>query len=32
MTEQEITALGPAFAAYLRRFRACGEDRQRDRA
>ena len=21
MTEQEITALGPAFAAYLRRFR-----------
>src|SRR6476661_194590 len=23
MTEQEITALGPAFAAYLRRFRGC---------
>src|SRR5947209_11798891 len=23
MTEQEITALGPAFAAYLRRFRRC---------
>src|SRR3954470_16736135 len=28
MTEQEITALGPAFAAYLRRFRGClGQDR-----
>ena len=28
MTEQEITALGPAFAAYLRRFRECfGQDR-----
>jgi SRSO17 transposase len=28
MTDQEITALGPAFAAYLRRFRAClGQDR-----
>ena len=28
MTEQEITALGPAFAAYLRRFRRCfGQDR-----
>ena len=28
MTEQEITALGPAFAAYLRRFRgSCGQDR-----
>ena len=28
MTEQEITALGPAFAAYLRRFRDCfGQDR-----
>jgi SRSO17 transposase len=28
MTEQEITALGPAFAAYLRRFRHCfGQDR-----
>src|SRR4051812_29252948 len=23
MTEQEITAVGPAFAAYLRRFRGC---------
>jgi hypothetical protein len=23
MTEQEIAALGPAFAAYLRRFRGC---------
>src|SRR3954451_4117915 len=23
MTEQEITGLGPAFAAYLRRFRRC---------
>src|SRR5215207_7505154 len=23
MMEQEITALGPAFAAYLRRFRGC---------
>ncbi|HVK08598.1 MAG TPA: transposase [Gemmataceae bacterium] len=23
MTEQEITDLGPAFAAYLRRFRPC---------
>ena len=23
MTDQEITALGPAFAAYLRRFRRC---------
>src|SRR5436309_1428469 len=28
MTEQEITALGPAFAAYLRRFRSSlGQDR-----
>ena len=28
MTEQEITALGPSFAAYLRRFRGCfGQDR-----
>src|SRR3954469_5642796 len=28
MTEQEITDLGPAFAAYLRRFRRCfGQDR-----
>lgn len=28
MTEQEITALGPAFAAYLRRFRdGFGQDR-----
>jgi SRSO17 transposase len=28
MTEQEITALGPAFASYLRRFRGClGQDR-----
>src|SRR5947199_10225118 len=28
MTEQEITALGPAFAAYLRRFRdSFGRDR-----
>jgi len=28
MTEQEITALGPAFLAYLRRFRGClGQDR-----
>ena len=28
MTEQEITALGPAFAAYLRRFRgSLGQDR-----
>src|SRR5215475_15682615 len=28
MTEQEVTALGPAFAAYLRRFRGClGQDR-----
>ena len=28
MTEQEITALDPAFAAYLRRFRGClGQDR-----
>src|SRR5262245_17006076 len=28
MTEQEIIALGPAFAAYLRRFRGCfGQDR-----
>jgi SRSO17 transposase len=28
MTEQEITALGPAFAAYLRRFRdSIGQDR-----
>src|SRR6478736_740926 len=28
MTEQEITALGPAFASYLRRFRDCfGQDR-----
>jgi SRSO17 transposase len=28
MTEQEITNLGPAFAAYLRRFRGCfGQDR-----
>ena len=28
MTEQHITALGPAFAAYLRRFRGClGQDR-----
>jgi len=28
MTEQEITDLGPAFAAYLRRFRGCfGQDR-----
>src|SRR3954462_13505988 len=28
MTEQEITALGPAFVAYLRRFRGCfGQDR-----
>ena len=28
MTEQEIAALGPAFAAYLRRFRGClGQDR-----
>jgi len=28
MTEQEITALGPAFVAYLRRFRRClGQDR-----
>ena len=28
MTEQEIVALGPAFAAYLRRFRGClGQDR-----
>src|SRR3954470_21699801 len=23
MTEQDITALGPAFATYLRRFRGC---------
>ena len=23
MTDSEITALGPAFAAYLRRFRRC---------
>jgi hypothetical protein len=28
MTEQEITAHGPAFASYLRRFRDCfGQDR-----
>src|SRR3954462_712710 len=28
MTEQEITALGPAFVAYLRRYRRCfGQDR-----
>ena len=28
MTEQEITALGPAFAGYLRRFRdSVGQDR-----
>ena len=28
MTEQEITALGPAFASYLRRFRgSIGQDR-----
>src|SRR5215216_3382038 len=28
MTEQEIAALGPTFAAYLRRFRGCfGQDR-----
>lgn len=28
MTEQEIAALGPAFAAYLRRFRRhLGQDR-----
>jgi SRSO17 transposase len=28
MTEQEITALGPAFASYLRRFRGSfGQDR-----
>src|SRR5688572_15831726 len=28
MTEQEITDLGPAFAAYLRRYRDCfGQDR-----
>ncbi|MFO0911300.1 MAG: IS701 family transposase [Isosphaeraceae bacterium] len=28
MTEQQITALGPAFSAYLRRFRDCfGQDR-----
>ena len=28
MTEQEVTALGPAFASYLRRFRGClGQDR-----
>jgi SRSO17 transposase len=28
MTEREIAALGPAFAAYLRRFRGCfGQDR-----
>lgn len=28
MTEKEITALGPAFASYLRRFRGClGQDR-----
>lgn len=28
MTEQEIVALGPAFAAYLRRYRGCfGQDR-----
>src|SRR4051812_2170052 len=28
MTEQQITDLGPAFAAYLRRFRGCfGQDR-----
>src|SRR6478672_8551342 len=28
MTEQEVTGLGPAFAAYLRRFRDCfGQDR-----
>src|SRR4051794_18824250 len=28
MTEQEIAALGPAFAGYLRRFRRCfGQDR-----
>src|SRR3954468_25092073 len=28
MTAQEITALGPAFVAYLRRFRRClGQDR-----
>ena len=28
MTEQEIVALGPAFAGYLRRFRGClGQDR-----
>src|SRR5882724_5157423 len=28
MTEREITALGPAFVAYLRRFRGCfGQDR-----
>src|SRR6476619_317332 len=28
MTEQEITALGPAFASYLRRFRdSFGQDR-----
>jgi SRSO17 transposase len=28
MTEQEIAALGPAFATYLRRFRGCfGQDR-----
>src|SRR5881398_2712138 len=31
MTEQETTALGPAFAAYLRRFRGClGQDRTAD--
>src|SRR5437763_11262475 len=28
MTEQEVAALGPAFAGYLRRFRGClGQDR-----
>src|SRR3954452_12135119 len=28
MTEQDITALGPAFATYLRGFRGCaGQDR-----
>lgn len=28
MTEREIRELGPAFAAYLRRFRDClGQDR-----
>src|SRR5215831_6983015 len=28
MTEQEITALGPSFASYLRRYRSsCGQDR-----